>query len=346
MSKEITCQICNKSFKPLGIPSHLNRKHNIGVLEYFNTYMKTENEGICLTCGEATNFVSIVKGYSQYCSKKCANCNKDKIKKGIDNFKQTIKENPAIMKDIHQKRRKTLLENPEIMEKKIEQYKQWCIDNPDKIKERNEKYKQWCIDNPEKVKEKTEKRSKTYKNNPNIQKNSSKKYKEWCKNNPDKVKEKGEKLSRTLRSNPEIKIKQNMAMKKTLLENPNILKERGRKHSIFLRNRYKELFKKDSSIPYYLYIMKHLSKPIIKIGITMDISTRLSHINKDYGECSLVFQLGGNYENIFNSESFLHNYFEEYCRVQPSGSGKTEWFDVKIMEEAKLIASSRLLECE
>ena len=59
-SQEMTCEICKKEVKNLrSLEVHLRRAHNfchdITLYEnYYNTYLKTPNEGICPVCGSPT----------------------------------------------------------------------------------------------------------------------------------------------------------------------------------------------------------------------------------------------------------------------------------------------------
>ena len=42
------CLICNQEFSNrTALCNHLNRKHNLKKQEYYNVYIKSENEGIC-----------------------------------------------------------------------------------------------------------------------------------------------------------------------------------------------------------------------------------------------------------------------------------------------------------
>lgn len=105
--KEITddmiqCKICNEYVLPLGMPSHLSRKHNLGSKEYYDKYVKTEIEGICKMCNKPTTFRGIRYGYSKYCSSKCANLDPEVQAK----LKLTDEQKLAIAK----KREQTCLE--------------------------------------------------------------------------------------------------------------------------------------------------------------------------------------------------------------------------------------------
>lgn len=68
------CQICNKEFssnRSLGI--HVVHTHNISTKDYYDKYLKKENEGLCLNCKKEVNFRNLTKGYRMFCSKKCCN---------------------------------------------------------------------------------------------------------------------------------------------------------------------------------------------------------------------------------------------------------------------------------
>ena len=80
--KEITensvqCKICGEYSLPLGMASHLKRKHNISGKDYYDTYCKKEQDGICKICNKPASFRGITYGYSDYCSSKCVNLDQD-----------------------------------------------------------------------------------------------------------------------------------------------------------------------------------------------------------------------------------------------------------------------------
>ena len=69
----IKCKICNKEFDtPKQLSWHV-KHHNLTNKEYYDEYLKQENEGICETCGKPTQFISMNKGYRHHCCKKCLN---------------------------------------------------------------------------------------------------------------------------------------------------------------------------------------------------------------------------------------------------------------------------------
>lgn len=67
------CYICGKQIKSgCAFSKHINYKHNVKPLDYYNKYIKKENEGKCKYCNNSSKFLSISKGYQKYCSRKCA----------------------------------------------------------------------------------------------------------------------------------------------------------------------------------------------------------------------------------------------------------------------------------
>lgn len=80
----LKCKICgydcNKS-----IGAHVKRKHNITAKDYYDKYLKKENDGICVICGKNTKFSTIFNGYRKHCSnRKCSGndiVSKNKMKK-------------------------------------------------------------------------------------------------------------------------------------------------------------------------------------------------------------------------------------------------------------------------
>lgn len=63
-----TCQICGNEYNEKGMGSHIVRKHHITVKDYYDTYMKKDNEGYCDTCGIELKFYRLGAAYSKYCS--------------------------------------------------------------------------------------------------------------------------------------------------------------------------------------------------------------------------------------------------------------------------------------
>ena len=67
----------------VGLVSHLHL-HNISSREYYDKYLKQENEGKCLECGKTTKFIKISKGYRRFCCCRCSTLNKKTQEKRIN----------------------------------------------------------------------------------------------------------------------------------------------------------------------------------------------------------------------------------------------------------------------
>ena len=50
---------------------HLKKEHNMTMKEYYDLYMKKENEEFCKICGKVCFWENSTKGYCTYCSKEC-----------------------------------------------------------------------------------------------------------------------------------------------------------------------------------------------------------------------------------------------------------------------------------
>jgi len=73
------CEICKefetKTFR--GLSLHIRNNHNFDIKEYYDIYLKKDAEGICTECGKETSFISLTKGYFNFCSSKCSNSSKN-----------------------------------------------------------------------------------------------------------------------------------------------------------------------------------------------------------------------------------------------------------------------------
>lgn len=76
----LTCAICgeqvtgsDEAVASNRLRRHLKEHHGLNTIkEYYDKYLKKENEGICPICGKPTEFKSINVGYFTYCSSECA----------------------------------------------------------------------------------------------------------------------------------------------------------------------------------------------------------------------------------------------------------------------------------
>lgn len=79
---KMICKICNEMFSTSNMLSrHISKVHNISKQEYYDKYLKTDTDGICLNCGKHTKFKNITSGYFKYCCVKCAQNDKTTIEK-------------------------------------------------------------------------------------------------------------------------------------------------------------------------------------------------------------------------------------------------------------------------
>ncbi len=96
--KEIAlkCEICGKELISTKSMSHIPLIHKISVKEYYDKYLRTQNEGFCLQCGKETKFLGIFKKYQKFCSLTCSNNNESRKQEFSKSYKkndiQLIKE--------------------------------------------------------------------------------------------------------------------------------------------------------------------------------------------------------------------------------------------------------------
>lgn len=89
-SKSLYCSICNQEVNGYrGLASHLRKTHNLSNKEYYDKFLKSKNEGVCLKCGYETTFYRLSKGYLKYCSVRCMRNTKEVIEKSISSMKTT-----------------------------------------------------------------------------------------------------------------------------------------------------------------------------------------------------------------------------------------------------------------
>lgn len=93
------CSICGKEYEVNhgSFSKHL-KTHNLTQKEYYDKYLKKDEEDICKNCGKPTKFLSLLLGYRDCCSRACTNT----LKYGVDN--------PWKSKEIRDKGAKTRLE--------------------------------------------------------------------------------------------------------------------------------------------------------------------------------------------------------------------------------------------
>lgn len=107
----IYCKLCFKEYNDyriLGI--HIVKCHNITKEEYYLKYINN-NISKCKNCGNKTSFINLNKGFSKFCSRKCANSNSEKIIRWkLNNIKKYGVDNTAKLDTIKEKTKQTCLE--------------------------------------------------------------------------------------------------------------------------------------------------------------------------------------------------------------------------------------------
>jgi len=130
------CKICNKQYsKSLLLSIHIKNDHNSQIKDYYDKYYKKENDGICKTCNNPTNFICLTWGYAKYCSKKCVANNKEIIEKRIRVLKDQCKSGIIQQKRKESYKHKTGYDNPsqnpEVKQQKIDTNRRVRnVDNP------------------------------------------------------------------------------------------------------------------------------------------------------------------------------------------------------------------------
>lgn len=87
------CEICGKLINR-NFNVHLSKEHNISSKEYYDRFLKKEEDGFCLNCHKETKFININEGYRKYCSKNCLYNSSSRI----DKIKRTKIENDSYKK--------------------------------------------------------------------------------------------------------------------------------------------------------------------------------------------------------------------------------------------------------
>lgn len=77
----ITCCLCGLTTTTKGFANHLRSKHKMTTKEYYDLYIKQENEGICPVCGKETTYYNFTKGYNKHCSTVCSSNDVDVVNK-------------------------------------------------------------------------------------------------------------------------------------------------------------------------------------------------------------------------------------------------------------------------
>lgn len=63
----LLCKICNKDLGNSYLGNHIKNIHKISYKEYYDSYLKSDNEGFCKICKKETEFINLSNGYKSYC---------------------------------------------------------------------------------------------------------------------------------------------------------------------------------------------------------------------------------------------------------------------------------------
>lgn len=86
MKIKYICKLCGNNFEGTrNFVGHL-KIHKISSREYYDTFLKKENDGICQVCGKPTEFFKFTNGYRKTCSNNCYR------QLGVKNWRKTMNE--------------------------------------------------------------------------------------------------------------------------------------------------------------------------------------------------------------------------------------------------------------
>ena len=150
----IKCEQCGRECKnALSLVTHINKAHSMSSKEYYDKYLKKENEGICVVCGKSTSYIGILSGYNKHCGNVCGTLD-NKVQEKIKHTNQLLYgvDNPNQSKEIIDKRKQTNLErygykcvflNDTVKEKcKLTHLNNLGVENPFQSEEIKNKIKQ------------------------------------------------------------------------------------------------------------------------------------------------------------------------------------------------------------
>jgi len=132
----MNCRICNRfchSSRSLGV--HIRKAHQISTQVYYDKYLKKPHEGICVLCGNETNYFGLTNGYRRLCSNRCTSLdprsNEKKkqtclVKYGVDSQNKS--------EEVKKKTRETWLKN-------------YGTDSPNRVQIVKEKKKETVLKN-------------------------------------------------------------------------------------------------------------------------------------------------------------------------------------------------------
>lgn len=141
------CKICNNEFTHKSLCYHITHTHNISIEEYYDKYIQ---KGICSTCGKQTKFISLSKGFRQYCSHACAAKNDSTKQKRIKtNLVKYNCENISQVDSIKQKKLNSYMSHLDEIKEKVKQTnrEKYNCDWYTQSEDFKQKYRDICINN-------------------------------------------------------------------------------------------------------------------------------------------------------------------------------------------------------
>ena len=195
----LICEECKATYKSIrNFSAHIKYKHNM-YKEYFDKWLKDENDGICKNCGKETEFAGFkFHGYKNCCCKECSNkytysqiTNSNLKNYGvktqferpeiIEKFENTMLERHGVKHALQNKKfKKKFIEtnkkryggnsplcNIDVRKKALKTFlKNWGVENPSqspeiKIKKEETCLKHFGVKNPNQSKEIQEKSKQT-----------------------------------------------------------------------------------------------------------------------------------------------------------------------------------------
>lgn len=124
------CKICDRHFKNKhGLSAHVFGCHEISKKEYYDKYIKTENEGVCEKCGKETTFRD--NRYLRFCSNKCYTSSKFFSEQSKKNASGKTQSKETIEKRIKNTDQSTKQKNRE--KTLLEKYNDIKYNNSEKI---------------------------------------------------------------------------------------------------------------------------------------------------------------------------------------------------------------------
>lgn len=92
--------------------------------------------------------------------------------------------------------------------------------------------------------------------------------------------------------------------------------------------------REDDNISGFVYVLDFYNISKIKIGLTNNVKTRLKELYSSFGEFNIIYLLETN--SCYKLEKFLHKQFNNHRLPELVGCGKTEFFDNIISENIRL----------